>query len=246
MSKIHITDHDGKMEGIPSISTSVLLNPRCRKNACIIGSICSHCYAESLCKQRKGLAEAIAKNTPLLTEAILDVSELPDTTGNEIFRFESFGDLNNETQLVNYLNIVKKNPSTRFTLYTKAYDLVLDYFKRNVPPSNFTLIVSSLMVNVQMDVKPFMDLGVFAPGQVKIFTVYNKKYLKEHPEIVINCGSRNCMGCRECYDKTDTVYIREILKTDLKSILKMFSWKNKIYRKKMAEEIVNVDFNKLF
>ena len=246
MGLIHITTHDGKMEGVPSISTSVLLNKNCEKNSHILGSICSHCYAHSLCEQRSGLATALARNTEILTASVLSDGDLPETSDSEIFRFESFGDLNNDTQLINYMNIVAKNPGTRFTLYTKQYELVKEYFTTHPAPENFTLIVSSLMVNKEIDIKFLLDLGVFAPGQLKTFTVYNKKYLLEHPEVKINCGSNLCLGCRLCYDKNEEVHIREILKTDQSSILKMVNWNDPAYREDLAAQITDVDLDDLF
>ena len=38
------------------------------------------------------------------------------------------------------------------------------------------------------------------------------KYLKEHPEIKINCGKRHCLSCLNCYDDNDIIYINELLK----------------------------------
>ena len=243
---IHITTHEGKMEGIPSISTSVLLNKNCEKNSKIIGSICSHCYAHSLCEMRKGLAEALKSNTELLTNSILPEELLPDTTGMEIFRFEAFGDLNNEVQLQNYINIVKKNPSTRFSLYTKGYDIVYKYFSKNKPPKNFTLVISSLMTNKELKVKALLDLGVFAPGQLKTFTVYSKEYLLAHPDTKINCGSRECNHCRLCYNENKIQAIHEILKTDQNAIARKENWENPEYRKSLASAIEDIDLNNLF
>ena len=209
------SNHTGKMEGICSISTSVVLNPFCQKQQAVGGSICSHCFAEAMMKMYAALEEKLARNTKVLTESIIPEDQLPDTTGLKIFRFESFGDLNNETQLQNYLNIVKKNPMTRFTLWTKRYSLVKDYFGKHDVPENFTLIISSLMVNKKMPLTFLKECGKFKKGQLKSFTVYDYDYIKEHySEMNINCGSRFCMGCRLCYDLNDVEEISEVLKAD--------------------------------
>ena len=39
------------------------------------------------------------------------------------------------------------------------------------------------------------------PFVSKLFTCYDKEYLKEHPEVDINCGARSCMLCQRCYLK---------------------------------------------
>ena len=209
------TNHTGKMEGINSISTSVVLNPFCQKQQAVKGSICSHCFAESMMKMYSALEEKLARNTKVLTESILPEEDLPNTTGMRIFRFESFGDLNNEIQLTNYLNIVRKNPSTRFTLWTKRYSLVEKYFTEHDVPDNFTLIISSLMVNTKISLTFLKKTGKFKLGQLKSFTVYDYDYIKEHwKEMDINCGSRFCLGCRLCYDLNDVEEISEVLKAD--------------------------------
>ena len=124
-------------------------------------------------------------------------------------------DLNNEIQLTNYLNIVRKNPSTRFTLWTKRYSLVEKYFTEHDVPDNFTLIISSLMINTKISLTFLKKTGKFKLGQLKSFTVYDYDYIKEHwKEMDINCGSRFCLGCRLCYDLNDVEEISEVLKAD--------------------------------
>ena len=211
------SNHTGKMEGIHSISTSVTANALCQKQQAIAGSICSHCFAEAMMGMYSALEAKLLRNTEVLTKSILPIEELPDTTGCDIFRFESFGDLNNETQLINYLNIVKKNPGTRFTLWTKRYLLIKEYFAREdvTVPGNFTLILSSLMVNKKISLEPFKACEKFQRGQLKSFTVYDYEYIKKHyTEMDINCGSRCCIGCRNCYDQNDIEEISEVLKAD--------------------------------
>ena len=72
------TNHTGKMEGINSISTSVVLNPFCQKQQAVEGSICSHCFAESMMKMYSALEEKLARNTKVLTESILPEEDLPE------------------------------------------------------------------------------------------------------------------------------------------------------------------------
>lgn len=214
-SPVEITkDHTGKMEGMQSISTSCASNPCCLRNCKIKGSICEHCYAQTMLKMYKGLYGKVERNTELLTTRVLTNAELPVINAN-IFRFEAFGDLHNETHLVNYINIALKNPGTRFTLWSKNYPVVLKYFGEHKCPENFTMIISSMFVNKKQDLTPFKNTGAFAPGQLKVFTVYDYDFLKDnHDTVTINCGSRFCLGCRQCYDKNAVEEINEILKNE--------------------------------
>jgi len=238
------SDHTGKMEGIESISTSVLLNPFCQKNRKILGSICTHCYAENLAKMYSGLAARLARNTEVLTKEVIKWEDLPEIPlkigGNNIFRFEAFGDIVNETHLLNYYNIVKKNPWINFSLYTKRYTLVAKFFDRediDIPP-NLTLIFSSLMVNIPINISSLKTPGKFRKGQIKTFTVYEGSYIKKHPELKINCGAKACAKCKLCYLKNEVEEIREILKSERNSTERYFSMKDP---KKREEIIKGVD-----
>ncbi len=68
---------------------------------------------------------------------------------------------------------------------------------------NFFFIQSSLRVNT-----PERKL----PGYSKVFTVYTPKYLKEHPEVKINCGAKSCVSCRLCYTTNNVQIVNERLK----------------------------------
>lgn len=236
------TNHTGKMEGINSISTSVVLNHFCQKQQAIEGSICSHCFAEAMMKMYGALEEKLARNTAVLTASIIPEDELPTTTGMDIFRFESFGDLNNEIQLENYLNIVKKNPATRFTLWTKRYQLVEKYFETHDVPDNFTLILSSLMVNKKIDLTFMKKSGKFRLGQLKSFTVYDYDYIsKNWASMDINCGSRYCRGCRLCYDRNSVEEISEVLKADQNRVDDFLDCNDPVRVERIREELSEID-----
>lgn len=208
------TNHTGKMEGMVSLSTNCANNPCCQRNCKIKGSICEHCYAQTMMKMYKALGERTDRNTTELTTRELAWSELPVVNAS-IFRFEAFGDLHNETHLINYIHIAEKNPNTRFTLWSKNYPVVLNYFKTHKCPSNFTMIISSMFINKVQDLTPFKNTGAFAPGQLKVFTVFDENYIKANSATLkINCGSRYCLGCRLCYDKNEVEEVNEILKSD--------------------------------
>ena len=198
--KIHITTHSGKMKGMQSIGTTCKLNPTCAKNAKIKGSVCEKCYAQRYTGMRKGLENHLERNTKLLTSRVIPMDELPIVNAC-YFRFESFGDLHNTTQLISYFNICKKNPDTYFALWTKNPGIVKKVADQK--PKNLQIIVSSLMLNKPVDISkmPYID---------KVFTVYDKETIKRDG-ININCGAKSCLTCHKCYKKGNKV-INEKLK----------------------------------
>ena len=198
--KLHITTHSGKMEGMQSIGTSCRTNPNCIKNAKVKGSVCEKCYAQRYTGMRPGLEKHLESNTKVLTSEIIPKDELPIINAC-YFRFESFGDLHNTTQLINYFNICKKNPDVKFALWTKNPHIVKEVADQK--PKNLQILVSSLMLNTPVDISkmPYID---------KVFTVYDKETIKKKG-ININCGARNCLACHKCYKKGNVV-INEKLK----------------------------------
>lgn len=199
--KLHITkNHTGKMMGMQSLSTSCNSNPNCKRNAKIKGSVCEKCYAQRMMKMYKNLDSCLDKNTKLLTEEIIPEAELP-VINAAYFRFESFGDLHNTTQVVNYFNICKKNPDVHFALWTKNPNLIVPVADQK--PENLQIILSSLFLNNMIDINyEFVD---------KIFTVYDKETIKRDG-IEINCGARSCLKCHKCYKAGGERYINEQLK----------------------------------
>ena len=202
-----MTDHQGKMKGINSIGTSCVDNPFCIKRRENGDSVCSKCYAATYMKMRKTLKEHLAENAAILTTRLLKENEIP-VTNAQIFRFESFGDLYNTTHLANYVLICERNPYTKFGLWTKNTWVLDELFNGNnvAKPDNLSIIVSSPMLNTQMELDRekfwFVD---------HIFTVYDKKFIAEN-NVNVNCGAKNCFGCQSCYHRDTEFYIREQLK----------------------------------
>lgn len=203
-SPVHVSDSmSGKMNGIPSISTSCLANPICLQRMLDGESICAHCFAETTLNRYKDAGKAMLNNTYLLTESILDTDLLPVFPNVSIVRIESFGDVANVTQAINYCNICKKNPAVTFAWWTKNVSIVAKAFDIVGKPENVILIESSPKVNVE---KPKSSEYVD-----KVFTVYSKEYIIEH-NIDVNCGARCCATCRRCYSKNTGTQVKEQLK----------------------------------
>lgn len=204
ISGLHFTTkHTGKMSGMVSISTSVLQNARCAKNAQIKGSICEKCFAAKQMKVFPSMEKPMIENQRILTSEILPTEKLP-TINNLYFRFESFGDLNNATQVINYFNICKKNPRVKFALWTKNPDFIANAIEAgHEKPDNLNIVLSSLFINKERkNAFPFVD---------KIFTVYDSEHIEAN-DIEINCGSKNCFSCGLCYEKNNVTTINEKLK----------------------------------
>lgn len=197
------TKHTGKMEGMVSISTSVTTNERCAKNAQIEGSICQKCFAAKQMKIFPSMENPMVENQRILTSSIIDFELLP-YINNLYFRFEAFGDLNNETQVINYFNICKKNPGVKFALWTKNPDYIQKALEMgHDKPENLNIILSSLFINKERK-NPYSFVD-------KVFTVYDPAYIEEN-SVSINCGARNCFSCGLCYNKNGVKIINERLK----------------------------------
>lgn len=198
--------HSGKMEDMVSLSTSPVLNRHCMERAKNPNTICSACYSMHLNSLRKTLREKLARNTELLTAAVIPVDEMP-TLNVMYFRFEAFGDLQNTVQIQNYFNLCTKNPETRFALWTKNPFIIRQALAEGAEkPSNLIIIYSSPIVNKPAALEA---LRIVFPFVDKVFTVYDKKHAEN---VNINCGARHCRTCLQCYRNDTAEEIRELLK----------------------------------
>ena len=199
-SPIHVSDNmSGKMDGIPSISTSCLCNPICLARQKNGNSICSKCFAVGTIKQYTALGKALESNFHLLNDSILDLDLLPRFKSTvEIVRIESFGDVASVTQAINYANICKVNPHVTFAWWSKNMEICKKAFDIVGKPHNVIMVESA----------PIMDTEIKPSNEYvdKTFTVYTD----ENPQI--NCGKRSCMTCRRCYRKDTERSVKELLK----------------------------------
>jgi hypothetical protein len=156
------------------------------------------------------LAKSLENNTAILTRELTfaEIKEIAKFFLNtSIARFESFGDLNNETQLLNYIRIARAAKYTKFALFTKRYDLVRKYFESGKRfPDNVTLILSS----------PFID-HVLHESFVAEFKNYHRRVItftvtRDKTNPAINCGKRRCVECRNCYDARTPKDVVEYIK----------------------------------
>lgn len=213
--------HNGKMEGLQSLSTSPVLNKYCEYRSKNPALICNKCFAIAMHNGAyPDLNNCTKKNTEILTSRILADEEWI-LLNVAYFRLEAFGDLNNVTQAINYLNFVRLNPQvTAFSWYTKNPWFIEQAFKQTgmKKPKNLIIGISSPCYN--HPVKP--DRWWFADF---VFTVYTAEYAVEH-DIQINCGDRVCMECLRCYKHHKGImYVNEIVKSEFNKYVKLLAKK---------------------
>ena len=198
----------GKMAGMPAVTSSMLCNEHCQKLTNIIGTVCEKCYTKKYLSCRPNVEKTYAQNTELLSSSIIPIHQLPFINA-AMCRLETFGDITNATHLHNYVNLIKKNNHCMFSLFTKNYTVVFDYFKTHKQPKNLSIVISSLLLNQPFDVNCLAETKL---TNVKIFTVYSKPFAKGN-NVIINCGKSRCIDCRRCYTKNKTpIHVSELLK----------------------------------
>ena len=198
----------GKMAGMPAITSSMLCNEYGERLRLISGTVCEKCYTLKYLQSRPNVEKCYRENTELLTKSVIPIHQLPFINA-AMCRLESFGDIINATHLQNYINLVKKNSHCVFSLFTKNYTVVFNYFKTHKQPKNLSIVISSLLLNQPFDVNCLNETNI---TNVKIFTVYTKAYAKGNG-VIINCGKNRCIDCQRCYKLNKTpIYVSEILK----------------------------------
>lgn len=222
------SEHEGKMLGIPSISTCCLTNPICLARMQNGDSVCAKCYSATYMGFRKPLREAMERNLELLSDHIFTAEELDGMTihftqkmrdlNPEMYaRTESFGDVRNDIQAINYMLIHERNPEYKWGAWTKndfIWGAALEKLGRK--PSNLSLGYSSPKVNEVADISKLHP--IFVDNLDFVFTVFTKEYAKAHG-IEINCGGLACRLDGKCYTANEykartghVLYINEILK----------------------------------
>lgn len=206
--QIFTTTHTGKMEGMVSFSTTSAKNSFCKAMKTTKGCVCEHCYTEKGFLKTVVNSKKLIGNYDLVTTQTVDwqsIQGIEKLQNVKYIRLEAFGELENELQLKNYLNLAKLFKKSNFTLWTKRTDLVKTVFQKEKKPKNFQLIISSRKLNKPEDISEIMHVTD------KIFTVYTKEEVASK-NVTINCGSKACLACKLCYTKNKVLEINELLK----------------------------------
>ena len=219
LSPLYISENmSGKMEGILSASTCCLCNGNCRLNRSLPinengnGCICADCFAVDTQNNYLSLLDHTVYNTAILASQILPREMFPHFYSVDIFRLESFGDLVNKIQAINYLLFAYENPNTTFTIWTKNPDILDAAIQEYGKPENLICIVSSKYKNEIAEANySWID---------HIFTVWDNREKAEAAGVQINCRAivngvevDKCRKCMRCYTKGNKdFYIHELLK----------------------------------
>lgn len=204
-------NHTGKMAGMYSISTACTLNKYCLQRSKNPDSICASCFAQTMFKNAwyKWTLKRCEHNTHILTTSILSAADLP-VINAFAFRFESFGDIQNTTQVINYFNICNLNPRVTFALWTKNPFIIANAIRAGYDkPSNLIIIYSSPMINKAVSLEKIKSVFPFVD---KVFTVWRSSDAAAAHNVKINCGARACLKCLKCYTKDGENVISELLK----------------------------------
>ena len=213
LSPIHVSDDmTGKMEGIPSISTSCLVNPICKARMENGESVCAHCFAAATLSRYTACGQHAENNFHLLNAEVLPLEMLPRFRNVAIVRIESFGDVASVEQVINYINIAKVNPYITFAAWTKNAWLWNEAIEKVGKPENLSLVYSSFRLNTPAEAKEYFTKDG-ANNFDHVFTVYDKPTCSFYGEGFVNCGARDCASCRRCYLKNAEEFnVREQLK----------------------------------
>lgn len=189
----------GKMDGVLSISTNCKYNARCIRNMTIPGSICGKCFAHKTVDHYDALSINTRNNLDKLTAAIIPADIWPTFDPADLdymIRIESFGDVQNAIQAINYMNLAAANPECVVTAWTKNPDIWETAIKlrKGGKPANMNLIFSAMFID-----KPATFDKIRYWFFDKSFTVYSKEYAASQGENFINCGARSCRDCKRCY-----------------------------------------------
>lgn len=196
---IHISHLSGKMENVRAMSSYAGMNPSCMAMMQNEDGVCAHCYAYKQVESGvyPNQRVALERNGKALSGSLLEI--VPNLSKQEIFRFESHGDVINEIHARNFIRIAANNPSTSFAAFTKRPELWKRAISIEGKPDNLNMVYSSPKVNTPLDIKkkyPFFDV---------VFTVYEKDKIPEEGIWKCRCSRGSCNACRFCYTKQGDV-----------------------------------------
>ena len=230
--KLHISKGSFKLDKIDNISTNTKSNDYCITQHKNENSICFKCYSFKGLDFRKNMIPLLQNNSDLLSNNIIDINFLP-TIYNIYFRFNSHGEIINLIHLQNLINIVNKNKHCNFTLWSKRFDLIKQYFDNNIKPDNLILIYSNSKLDKPMNKPPkYFDKtfnNVIKLSYKDYFNKYTmfidkkdidknfKSNIKKQYDIYKNDFNKNnnvncfekCIDCLKCYTKNNIKTIIE-------------------------------------
>ena len=193
-----ITTHDsgGKMADFMSISTSCIDCDRCSARSKNKKNVCAKCYARRELLRKKTLREKMHVNTVFYTCYTINPVDVP-LINCSVFRFESFGEIQNTKQFINYNTIAKVNKHCYFVIWSKNCDIIASALETVKQAKNFDVIASATEINPDHP----ENLFNLYPFIKKVFAVVTDEYAKAH-KIKITCIGC-CIECMRCYTKAN-------------------------------------------
>ena len=186
-----VTYHtSGKIKGLHSLDVSCSNCQFCQKKQAEadLTQICTYCYTGSMwpsAKQAHAITGEILSRLELTSEEAAAVS-IPASCA--MFRFNSDGELINQTHATNLVRIAATHPETVFSVWTKRPGLLKKPIEEEGHPGNLLIGYSSPDINIDWNIPyfPFIDF---------VFTVYTPTGI----ETPIKQGARECNG-KKCID----------------------------------------------
>lgn len=204
--------HSGKMENMISISSYQYLNDLCKNYQKKDRMICSRCYVKKFEKLYNRLDPVLIYNFIILNYSKIDPAIYKELFNVHYIRFEAFGDIASVQHLENFVNLAKYYKNSNFAVWSKNYSLLDSYLKNHKIPKNLNLIVSSPLINEEINsqfINRLLSYNTIKKSNLKVFTVYTKD---QHA----NAGGANCekkcITCLKCYEKNNIKKIKEVLK----------------------------------
>lgn len=204
-----ISNLTAKLEGVPAISTNSKMNALCNAFCKNPHFVCANCYARKGINKYNSLERKLTFNHIILTRISLNWADIP--TGwickqakYNKFRFQSHGEITNETEMWNYQLFAFACIDLNCAIYSKNLKCITDYFKnhwKNATP-NLSVGYSCPIVNptrdqvdrllkmlsklVDKDGTPIIDFLFIVVTDESVFK--------------INCGAKHCGTCDvNCY-----------------------------------------------
>ena len=190
---VKVSYHDsGKIQGMFSIDSSCHGCEFCQHmRKCAESNplhICGMCYDHAQEEYRENVRKRHALTMRILSSVEFTVEELSILPINGMCRFNSSGDLRNDTHARNYIRIAIGHPLVKFALWAKNVKSATVAFRELGKPENMVFIQSSPIIGLPCKRSEFADYT---------FTVYPDEATTE---AAIASGSCACNGrkCAEC------------------------------------------------
>lgn len=198
VSIVKVSFHDaGKIEGLSSVDSSChgcefcqMMRKSAENNPL---HICGMCYDHAQEEYREGVKNRHELTMRILSSLEFTVDELRALPIVGMCRFNSSGDLRNDTHARNYVRIAIGHPFAKFALWAKNVKSAEKAFDELGKPENMIFIQSSPIIGKPCKRSPHADYT---------FTVYpdEKTTLDAIENGACACNGRKCKECGyKCY-----------------------------------------------